>query len=96
MEFCKTQVLLTKEIKYLSFKTKKSLIFKVQNQFFLTIRSDFGAPYRGPRIILFFSGNMFHVKRPQLSETTKIITITSVHEGEPTTGGGCRTPRFFL
>ena len=78
MGICKSQVLLTKKNKYLSFKTKKILIFKVKERLFF--KSDgltLASPIRDLRIILFFPGNICYVKRPQLSDTTKIITITS-------------------
>ena len=39
-------------------------------------RSHFGVPYKG-LLSYFFPVKIFHVKRPQLSETTKNITITS-------------------
>ena len=49
--------------------------------FFKIWRSDFGVPYKVPRIILCFPGNIFHVKRPQLSETKKINTNVEFMRG---------------
>ena len=82
MEFCKSQVSLTKRLKYISFKTKKSLIFKVKESLFLKFDGlTFASPIRDPESY-YFPGIIFIVKRPQLKESTKAITIIRVHEGK--------------
>ena len=58
---------------------QKSLVIAIQSDiFYFQIFEDHRFP---PRVLLsirfFFSGKIFCVKRPQVSETAKIITIAS-------------------
>ena len=52
----------------------------------------------GPTGHTIFPGNMCYVKRPQLSDTTKIITVTSSSGewGVVGSGEGYMSPRFEL
>ena len=59
-----------------SFKNQEILLFKVKKIFFSNLTVPLWGPPEGTVFHTIFPGNIFCVKRPQLSETAKIRVIT--------------------
>ena len=67
-----TSDFISKRIKYLLVKAKKLFIFKEKEILFLNLTVSLRRPLLGTPNHITFPGKIFHVKRPQPSETTKI------------------------